>query len=255
MPGGFASAQGTGHGFSPGQGDEVASATSPATIASGLKGWWDTSVISTLWQDSARTTPVAANSDPVGAIDDRSGNSKNLLQATAGFRPLYKTGIQNSLAAVLFDGTDDAMATAAISQVTTVATLFAVTKKVAGTTGKFFNNGVGNGYGFNIHGTVRDFLAEGVANQDDGNTTNNIEIWTGRISSVPAWVLRINGAGQVVTPSNSVVSTPATATYIGGVASNFFNGYLMEWGLYDSDIGATAVTTLETYLNAKWAAF
>lgn len=65
----------------------------PDTLFPGSEvgAWWDLSDISTLWQDSARTTPVTADSDPLGCVDDKSGNGNHLLQATAGNRPLYKT--------------------------------------------------------------------------------------------------------------------------------------------------------------------
>src|SRR5690242_121198 len=72
------------------------------TIVPGLVGWYKAD--GTLWQDSARTTPVVANSDPVGAWDDASGNNNHLLQATAGKRPLYKVNILGGKPAVLFDG-------------------------------------------------------------------------------------------------------------------------------------------------------
>lgn len=55
-------------------------------------GWYDPSDISTLWQDSARTTPVTASGQPVGAMDDKSGNGRHLLQATAAARPTYLSG-------------------------------------------------------------------------------------------------------------------------------------------------------------------
>ena len=65
----------------------------PATLfESGEEGaWYDPSDISTLWQDSARTTPVTSDGDPVGAMDDKSGNGNNALQVTDAKRPTYKT--------------------------------------------------------------------------------------------------------------------------------------------------------------------
>ncbi len=39
--------------------------------------WLDTSDISTLYQESSKTTPVAADTDPVGAIEDKSGNGND----------------------------------------------------------------------------------------------------------------------------------------------------------------------------------
>lgn len=62
----------------------------PLTI-SGLWGWWDTSDISTLFQDSAGSTAVTASSDPVGMWKDKSGNARHFLQAGASsIKPSYQ---------------------------------------------------------------------------------------------------------------------------------------------------------------------
>jgi hypothetical protein len=89
-----------------------AAAFSPAVLFAGsVKGaWYDPSDLSSMFQDTAGTTPVAANNDPVGRINDKSGNGNHLLQATAGKRPLYQTA--SGLSWLLFDGVDDGLATA-----------------------------------------------------------------------------------------------------------------------------------------------
>ena len=51
--------------------------------------YYDFSVMPSLWQNSTRTTPVADFGDPVGYVDDLSGNGYNALQATAAARPLF----------------------------------------------------------------------------------------------------------------------------------------------------------------------
>ena len=51
-----------------GVGSPVASAFVPTDLGATLKIWGRAD--GTLWQDSARTTPVTANNDPVGAADD-----------------------------------------------------------------------------------------------------------------------------------------------------------------------------------------
>lgn len=68
-----------------------------------LKLWLDVFDLSTLFQDSALTTPVTANSDPLGGWKDKSGNGNHVVQATASKRPLYKTNIVNGKSMVLFD--------------------------------------------------------------------------------------------------------------------------------------------------------
>lgn len=78
----------------------------PASLfTGGILGYaYDPSDYSKTWQDSARTTPVTAVSDPIGCIDDISGNGANRTQATSGKRPLAATSGYYD-----FDGIDDEM--------------------------------------------------------------------------------------------------------------------------------------------------
>jgi hypothetical protein len=75
--------------------------------------WYDPSDISTLFQDSAGTTPVTASGQPVGKMLDKSGNGNHLLQATAASRPTYT--VTSGLAYLAFDGVDDFMSVNAAS--------------------------------------------------------------------------------------------------------------------------------------------
>jgi len=52
--------------------------------------------------------------DAVAALADSGTAGRNLAQATAGKRPLFKTNIFNGLPAILFDNTDDCLQTAAL---------------------------------------------------------------------------------------------------------------------------------------------
>lgn len=81
---------------------DAAAVFSPLSI-SGLKVWLKADAITGL-----------VNLDPVGTWSDSSGNGYNVTQATAGKKPTYKTGIQNSLPAVSSDG-GDALANAAVA--------------------------------------------------------------------------------------------------------------------------------------------
>jgi hypothetical protein len=78
----------------------------PTSLFSGdTGGWWDPSDMSTLYQDSAGTTPVTAVDQPVGRTDDKSGNGNHLLQATSSARPILRNS--GSLWWLEFDGTND----------------------------------------------------------------------------------------------------------------------------------------------------
>lgn len=81
----------------------------PASLfSSGQAGlWYEPSDISTLYQDSAGTTPVTAATQPIGKIVDKSGRANHAYQATSTSRPLYAT----SYASEVYDGVDDFVST------------------------------------------------------------------------------------------------------------------------------------------------
>jgi len=65
-------------------------AFSPLSLfAGGAPGaWYDPSDLTTLFQDSAGTTPVTAVEQPVGRMLDKSGNNNHAFQATSASRPV-----------------------------------------------------------------------------------------------------------------------------------------------------------------------
>lgn len=92
------------------------SAFSPLRLfAGGEQGvWYDPSDFSTMFQDSAGTTPVTAVEQPVGLMLDKSGRGNHASQSTPTARPVLKQDA-NGKYYLFFDGTDDSMATATIN--------------------------------------------------------------------------------------------------------------------------------------------
>jgi hypothetical protein len=74
--------------------------TAPTDIT-GCVLWLDAYELDTLYQDSAGTTPVTTVGDPVGRVEDLSGNGNHATQATSGDRPEYVGG-----GAIEHDGVD-----------------------------------------------------------------------------------------------------------------------------------------------------
>lgn len=105
---------------------------SPATLfASGEQGvWYDPSDFSTMFQDSAGTTPVTAVGDPVGKILDKSGRGNHASQSTSASRPVLQqdSGGRYYLS---FDGTDDSLATSSITPGVDKAQVFAGARKLS----------------------------------------------------------------------------------------------------------------------------
>ena len=80
--------------------------TPAALFAASEQGcWYDPSDMSTLFQDSAGTTPVTAAGQPVGRMLDKSGNGNHVTQATAASRPLLAES--GGLRWLAFDGVND----------------------------------------------------------------------------------------------------------------------------------------------------
>ena len=60
-------------------------------IFSGIDGSFYVISPEYLYQDSAGTTPVTADGDPVGYVEDLSGNGNHAIQTVTADRPIYKT--------------------------------------------------------------------------------------------------------------------------------------------------------------------
>ncbi len=90
----------------------AATATLTASQLNFLHSWYDFSDASTLWQDTALSTAVSANSDPIRTAVNKSSTlalTRNAVASGTTVRPLYKTAIQNGRACALWDGVDDDM--------------------------------------------------------------------------------------------------------------------------------------------------
>lgn len=105
--------------FDPGIGGGTPIWTPSSLFAANEQGgWYDPSDLATMFQDAAGTIPVVADGDPVGRINDKSGNGFLLTQGTAAARPAYRTAA--GLHWLQGDGVDDFLVSA--SNIVTVKT-------------------------------------------------------------------------------------------------------------------------------------
>jgi len=77
------------------------------SLISGLQLWLDASDPSTLYQDSAATTPAVSDGDPVGCWKDKSGNAYHVIQTDGTNKPTLRTASLNGRNVLDFDGTND----------------------------------------------------------------------------------------------------------------------------------------------------
>lgn len=75
-----------------------------------MGAWYDPSDLSSMFQDSSGTTPVTGAGDPVGRINDKSGNGFHATQATTANKPTLR--LDGSRYYLEFDRVNDGLSTA-----------------------------------------------------------------------------------------------------------------------------------------------
>lgn len=221
----------------------------------GLRFRYDFSDITTLWQDSARTIPVTANNDPIGACDDKSGLGRHIIQATAGSRPTYKTNIQNGLSVGSFDGSADNLALTGGTSFGQPLWIFAVAKSDD-------SGGTAN------HPLIGDSNNRGILLFDNG-ASNSIRIPFGanltsatlldtnwHLHSIKARgtssLIRLDGLPD--TSGNAGTNNFTTEIHVGSNAgvTLFWDGYIGEILFYRADLSDATRDAIEAYLIDKW---
>jgi hypothetical protein len=239
----------------------------PAALT-GLWGWWDMTDLSTMFTTSAGSTPVAADTDLVGRVVDKSGNAHNLTVADAN-RPMYKVGVQNTLPGVLFGSGAAAKFLATADNVDNDDfSLVFVIKAPATITG-------GTAYGIattfsaaTTNGTRLYLNTSGVIETQTAPTTAT---FTGATPSVStAYVVGITikttstrrtlfvNAVTAVTNDTAVTATDSVIRL--GVqninnTNNFWTGHIGEAALYTPALSNANMVLAIAYLNGRWAAF
>jgi hypothetical protein len=80
-----------------------------------LQPWTPAAITTALWFDAADSSTITASGGSISQWNDKSGNTRNISQATAGLQPAYQTNIQNGLPAVYEAGDDYLLNASAIS--------------------------------------------------------------------------------------------------------------------------------------------
>lgn len=245
-------------------GPKISTGFDPTSI-SGLMIWLDAADIATLWQDSTRTTPVAANSDPIGAWDDKSGNASHLTQATSGKRPIYAS----SGTGVLYDGADDCL-TRTITLNSSMSVF--IVMKVSGTAGMIIehsdNVNLAADGGFWLYGTTGQTLNNRYTNPGGQSSKEYASNWA--VDDVLKVVtveygtthashkMRVDGSEVSLSSVSTDNIAAQDSTEILNLGSRANGGSLPVTGtlhevlIYNPQISSTDRDAVEAYLLAKW---
>ncbi len=229
------------------------SAPVPAVDAGSVTAYGMGSVA--LWLRPESLSALADN-DPVDSWPDESGNARHAT-ATGTTRPLYKTAIQNGLAGLRFDGSNDQLILPSMNP-GTPCTLYFVVKRTTIATKTYFDSAP------SAANTIR--AAAAAANDWDWHNGGGIASITGQSAGValvlavrhttaPARATRVLKDLTVFTNTNaSTTGVNWTAPRIGSLntSSNFFDGDMHEIVIYAAAHSDGEMVTVATALKAKW---
>lgn len=233
----------------------------PAALAPAA--WWDPSDLTTLFQDTAATTPVTADGQSVARINDKSGNGLHLIQPAAGLRPLYKTS--GGLYWLESDGVDDLLYVNSTSALNFGTANFCVAAAIreANNVGNYkvifakTNNATGNNYRtFTTAGYILTTFY-GTDVQPSSNSaltmtvnTDAVAMW-GRDASNDRYELNASSATKAWAAAG-VGSTSFNPTVFGdGSATYAFGGRIYSLVAIAAWPSATDLAKLKKYQGAK----
>lgn len=240
-------------------------ATSIPVTESSLFGWWDSSDLSTLFQDSAATTPVASVSDPVGAWVEKTGKNRTFQQAGAStIKPAY----QGAGSGISFDG-GDYLTLYSQSTNFTAQTVIAVVKlEAAGNIGaRVFNqvSAASNDYAAVGHyipirrasslTSVGGYAAGGDRSQvTNANGVKSVIVARHSGSAIVNRINGVNGSSY----SHTLNYTPERMRLMSNMVSandgpgETGAGTYYELFVFSTEISAGLLAAIETLVNTKW---
>lgn len=255
--------------------------TSPVPLASAVGGmfnsgekgvWYDPSDFTTMFQDAAGTIPVTAVGQPVGKINDKSGNGFHATQSTSTSRPIL--GLANGKYYLTFDGVDDWLSTPSINftatdKMTVVAgvrklsnaatgMLLELSATLNGNNGSFFldaPDSVSQKYGFASKGTALGFAP--TTSEAFGAPHTAVLTGLGSISGDSS-VLRVNAAQVAKATTDLGAGNYGNyPLYIGrrGGTTLPFNGWLYGLIVRGAQSTDQQIVTAETFMNQKTGAY
>lgn len=202
--------------------------------------WWDADQITGLSDD-----------DLLSPWLDMSGNDRSLLRTPDAAKPHYRTGVQNGLPIVRFDGSADDMNTTAGFSLAQPTTMFIMLKIINTSGAGFVIGGAGSGTRQQVYHIDADptfLMHAGTAITTTTDLTGAFEIIVMRFNGASSWI-RLNGSqNNIADPGAQALTAPVFVCTSYGGGGNVA-GDIGEIIVYD---GAEDPSANEAYLAAKW---
>lgn len=246
--------------------DECEPEFSPSDI-DGLRLWFDASDPSTLYQNSALTTPAVNDGDVVGGWKDKAPLSQHITQTTTANKPTLKLNVLNGLPILRLDGGDwlSRASVAGSSFVSANKGYFAAVW-YENTTSPSNNtlidwNAPGQGNRYLIHATYSDVIYFDFGNTGGGGriSVGQPAGWGNNWHILECWR---NGSQGIVAIDGTTILTGAfsddlditqiSTLYIGGLSGGPGLGDIAELLVYNDAPDSGHRSELRAYLRSKW---
>lgn len=237
----------------------------PSDLGSALVAWYDFSDLTTLFQNTIGTTPVASSGDPIHRINDKSGNGHYLLSdGTAGHGPIYTTGSglawgafngstqylssATSGSVSITDGSGQHSAGAAVLFSNNTGTQSAVDADLVNRVSQLLRNSTGTSQ------TIA-FSSGGTPFTDSGPsiTSGSAQVMV-EVTDTSATEVFVNGTGNGSTAVTGPMQTGVATITLGahaGTPDQWMTGNIYAAVLVNRNLTPTERANLTTYLGNK----
>lgn len=214
-----------------------------------------------LWTDASDGSTITLNGSTVSQWADKSGNGRNLVQATAAQQPAYNATTFNGRPGITFDGTDDILLSSALMGISGAAprTFAYVSRRINVGSGPLIQVGTTTvlrafGRTVGLSGLLYHWAAD-LTMSTAGLNVNNQEV----IQSTGAVSTGFRDGTQIATGSYAL-NTLNTVLYVGARTAPDFSPALYcpcvfaEIIILDKVLTLTDRQALEGYFAWKWGA-
>lgn len=231
----------------------------PATI-SGLQLWLDAADSATLFDSTSGGNLVTSDNAAVARWEDKSGNARHAIQATANARPLLKTAIKNFKNVLRFDGANDFIDISSI-QIPQPYTIFAAF--IFRNNGSYLldkTNGTNRvAIGWNSSGSVQDngklfYYSGGNLAPQDSQSSASVNLILSASFNGELSFMKKNGS-QILSGNTGTAPIDSMRFANSFGLSTPCNGDLYEILIYNSALSQPQIQSVEAYLNTKWAIY
>jgi hypothetical protein len=210
---------------------------------SGLAGWWDASDASTFTYSSGSV---------VSQWNDKSGNARHASQSTVANQPV-RNGTQNGQATVVFDGTNDYLATPSFTLAQPLTMIVACNMDASANTHNLISSIGGSLQLYQPSVATQMGMYAGSVTGVGGLSTYAPHVWVAEFNSATSKLYQ-NGADKGTVDPGTLGTT--TGVYIGaerGLSGGWgMKGPIFEVLLYNRVLTTTERQQIEMYLKQKW---